>query len=80
MASWTEYFAWTMFKVARKLRLTKLLRVGISTGLFLDYFTGFEKSRAVRGIFGDATDEVLRASKFSSCGSGTWASTTTMGI
>jgi len=59
MASWTEYFAWTMFKVARKLRLTKLLRVGISTGLFLDYFTGFEKSRAVRGIFGDATDEVL---------------------
>ncbi|HUJ84820.1 MAG TPA: hypothetical protein VLV84_04370 [Candidatus Acidoferrales bacterium] len=60
MASWTEHFAWTMFKVARKLRLTKLLRVGISTGLFLDYFTGFEKSGAVRGIFGDATDEVLR--------------------
>jgi len=47
-----------MFKTARTLRLTKLLRVGISTGLFLDYFTGFEKSGAVRGIFGDTTDEV----------------------
>ncbi len=28
--------------------------------MFLDYFKGFEKSQAVRGIFGDATDEVLK--------------------
>jgi hypothetical protein len=60
MASLTEYFAWTMFRVARKLRLTRMLRVGGSSGMFLDYFKGFEKSQAVQGIFGDATDEVLK--------------------
>ena len=60
MASWIEYFAWTMFRVTRKLRLTKMLRVGISTAMFLDYFKGFEKSQAVRGIFGDATEQVLK--------------------
>jgi hypothetical protein len=63
MASWTEYFAWTMFRVARKLRLTKMLRIGISSVMFLDYFKGFEKSQAVRGIFGDATDQVLKGLK-----------------
>ena len=28
--------------------------------MFMDYFKGFEKSQAVRGIFGDRTDEVLK--------------------
>ena len=28
--------------------------------MFLDYFKGFEKSQAVRGIFGDKNDEVLK--------------------
>ena len=28
--------------------------------MFLDYFKGFEKSRAARGIFGDKTEEVLK--------------------
>jgi hypothetical protein len=44
----------------RKLRLVRILRVGTSTGMFLDYFKGFEKSQAVRGIFGDKTNEVLK--------------------
>jgi len=44
----------------RKLRLTGIFRLGASTGMFLDYFKGFEKSQAVRGIFGDKTDEVLK--------------------
>ncbi len=60
MASWMEYFTWTMFRITRKLRLMRVLRLGTSTGMFLDYFKGFEKSEAVRGIFGDATDEVLK--------------------
>jgi len=60
MASWMEYFAWTMFRLMRKLRLTRILRLGTSTGMFLNYFKGFEKSRAVRGIFGDETEEVLK--------------------
>jgi hypothetical protein len=49
-----------MFRLMRKLRLVRILRVGTSKGLFLDYFKGFEKSQAVRGIFGDKTAEVLR--------------------
>ena len=44
----------------RKLQLTGILRLGTSTRMFMDYFKGFEKSQAVRGIFGDKTDEVLK--------------------
>lgn len=58
-APWREYIAWTMFRIMRKLRLTKILRLGTSSAMFMDYFKGFEKSQAVRGIFGDKTDEVL---------------------
>jgi hypothetical protein len=47
----------------RKLQLTGILRLGTSTRMFLDYFKGFEKSQAVRGIFGDKTDEVLKKQK-----------------
>jgi hypothetical protein len=42
------------------MQLTGILRFGASTGMFMDYFKGFEKSQAVRGIFGDRTDEVLK--------------------
>jgi hypothetical protein len=42
------------------MQLTGILRFGASTGVFMDYFKGFEKSQAVRGIFGDRTDEVLK--------------------
>ena len=48
------------FRLMRKLRITRILRVGISTAMFLDYFKGFEKSQAVRGIFGEATEQVLK--------------------
>jgi hypothetical protein len=59
MASWGEYIAWTTFRIARKLRLTRIMRIGTSTQMFLECFSGFEKSDAVRGIFGDRTHEVL---------------------
>ena len=34
--------------------------MGTSTKMFLDYFKGFEKVDAVKRIFGDKTEEVLR--------------------
>jgi len=60
MASLGEYIVWMMFRIMRKLQLTRMLRLGTSTVMFLDYFKGFEKAQAVRGIFGDKTDDVLR--------------------
>lgn len=60
MASIPESLTLTLFSVVRKLRLFRLLRVGTSKRRFQDYFKGFEKSPAVRGIFGDKTEEVLR--------------------
>ena len=59
MASPVESLTLRMFGVIRKLRLFRLLRLGTSKRTFLDYFKGFEKSQAVRGIFGDKTEEVL---------------------
>jgi len=46
--------------VFRRLRLTHVLRLGVSTHSFTDVFSGFEKVQAVRGIFGEETGEVLR--------------------
>jgi hypothetical protein len=40
--------------------LNRLPRPGGSTYPFTDYFRGFEKVEAVRRIFGDQTEEVLR--------------------
>lgn len=58
MASSVEY---VMFRVLRLLR--KLpggpLSFGSQKGVFLDYFKGFDKVEAVRGIFGKKTTEVL---------------------
>jgi hypothetical protein len=63
MASLGEYIVWMTFRIMRKLQLTRMLRLGTSTVMFLDYFKGFEKSQAVRGIFGDKTDDVLSSLK-----------------
>lgn len=60
MASWVEYFGLKAFKLMRKLQLMRLLRFGTSTQTFVDYFKGFERSQAVRGIFHDKTDEILK--------------------
>ena len=59
MASPVESLRLRLFWVIRRLRLFKLLRVGTSKRMFLDYFKGFERSQAVRGIFGDETERVL---------------------
>jgi hypothetical protein len=58
--SWLEYFAWRALRLFRRLHLTGILRLGTSTRMFLDCFEGFENVEAVRGIFGEKTEEVLR--------------------
>lgn len=40
--------------------MNRIVRVGASTRVFADYFKGFDKVEAVRGIFGERTEEVLR--------------------
>lgn len=51
-----------LFRIIKKLRLDRTfhLRASFSTYAFNDYFKGFEKVEAVRRIFGEETEEVLR--------------------
>jgi len=59
MVSWAEFFVGGTFRLIRKMKLAWILRLGASTGMFLDYFKGFERSQVVRHIFGDKTNKVL---------------------
>jgi len=56
---WLEYIVFSIFRLFRRLRLRRIIRVGTSTRRFTEYFKGFEKVEAVRGIFGEETEEVL---------------------
>jgi hypothetical protein len=47
-------------RVLNRLPLTRVYGIGASTRVFTDYFKDFEKLEAVRGIFGEKTEEVLR--------------------
>ncbi len=57
--SWVEYAAWRVFRLLRVLRLTAIVHLFTRTQFFQECFEGFEKLPAVRGIFGEKTDEVL---------------------
>ena len=63
MSQVLEYALFRLFRTARKLHLGKIVRFGSSTQPFLDYFKGFDKVEAVKGIFGDKTEEILRKLK-----------------
>lgn len=54
-----EYMAFMLMRTLRKLHLARLIRIGAKRN-FNDYFKGFDKNEAVRGIFGDRTEEVLQ--------------------
>ena len=71
---WLEYMAFSIFRVFRRLRLRRITRVGTSTHRFTEYFKGFEKVEAVRGIFGEETEEVLRNLKIEFMGLGGYMS------
>ena len=58
--NWLEYFVFRILRLLRRLSLNRILSIGASTRTFTDYFRGFEKVAAVRGIFGEKTEEVLR--------------------
>ena len=47
-------------RIAKILRLDRLIRLGTSTHAFSEYFKGLEKVNAVKQIFGEKTEEVLR--------------------
>jgi len=67
---WLEYIVFSIFRLFRRLRLRRIIRVGTSTRRFTEYFKGFEKVEAVRGIFGEKTEEVLRNLKIEFMGFG----------
>ena len=54
-----EYLAFVVLRILRRLHLARLIRIG-SKRNFTDYFKDFEKVEAVKGIFGEKTEEVLR--------------------
>lgn len=49
-----------VFRIVKRLNLDKILFIKGSTYPFTDYFKGLEKVEAVRRIFGEETEEVLR--------------------
>lgn len=55
-----EYVTFRVIRAARKLHLSRFIWMGTSKKMFTDYFKGFEKVEAVRRIFGEKTEEVLK--------------------
>ncbi len=55
-----EYIVGQVIGLLRGLPLRILTHVISQQGNFTDYFKGFEKNSAIRGIFGDKTEAVLR--------------------
>ncbi len=60
---WLEYCVFRIMRLLRRPHLNRLLYLGASTRVFADYFKDFNKVEAVRGIFGEKTEEVLRKLK-----------------
>lgn len=58
LANSIENTALKIFKIFRRLRLNRFIQIG-TTRMFSDYFRGFEETKAVRGIFGDDTKQIL---------------------
>jgi hypothetical protein len=54
-----EYAIFRILRLFRKTPLSRIINAGASTHLFISCFKDFDKVKAVRGIFGDKTTEVL---------------------
>lgn len=54
-----EYLMMRFLRLSRRLHLTRLIWMGSSAKQFTDYFKGYDKVEAVKGIFGEKTHEVL---------------------
>jgi hypothetical protein len=57
---WLEYIVFRTLRLLRRLPLNRILSIGASTRVFTDFFKDFEKVEAVREIFGERTEAVLR--------------------
>jgi hypothetical protein len=55
-----EYVTMRLLRLFSRVRLMGALHFVSQTYPFLDYFKGFEKNRAVQGIFGQKTEQVLK--------------------
>jgi hypothetical protein len=55
-----EYVAMRVLRLFSKVRLMGVVHLVSQTYPFTDYFVGFEKNRAVQGIFGQETEHVLK--------------------
>ena len=55
-----EYVVMRFFRLFSKLPLRGLIHLVSQRGKFMDYFVGFEKNSAVRGIFGEETEQILQ--------------------
>jgi len=55
-----EKLLFTMLRLARAARIDRLILFRGSPRRFYDYFKGFEKVEAVKRLFGNRTEEVLR--------------------
>ena len=58
--NWLDYIMFRALRMLRNSPLNKILSIGVTTHAFTDYFKGFEKVKAVQGIFGEKTGDVLR--------------------
>jgi len=57
---WRERLLFRMLRLARAVRVDRIVLFRGSARRFSDYFRGFEKVEAVRRLFGERTEEVLR--------------------
>ncbi len=60
MTNWLELLMLRMLRLFRRLHLLRIGQGRRATHSFADYFKGFEKVEAVKQIFGEKTEEVLR--------------------
>src|SRR4030067_147167 len=67
--SWFEYVDFRILRLFRRLHITRLIRVG-PTRMFMESFKDFQNVAAVKGIFGEKTEEVLRNLKVEFIGFG----------
>jgi hypothetical protein len=58
--NWLEYLMFRTMRLLRRLPLNRIPLSGALTRSFADYFKDFDKVEAVKGIFGERTEEVLR--------------------
>ncbi|MCJ7559914.1 hypothetical protein MUO79_04770 [Candidatus Bathyarchaeota archaeon] len=54
-----ENIVFRILRLFGRLPLNRIMSFGASTRIFADYFKDFDKVDAVRGIFGERTEEVL---------------------